>query len=125
MPALFTDEFFEELTTRLNADADFKQKTAGIAATVLMVNTDTRTSYLLAVDKGTAAWQKGSEQSKADFTFLGDAKTWESNHRGEAPMEKLVMTGKLKFKGSLPKIMALRAQLTVIDNIAQKVPAEF
>ena len=121
MPALFTDEFFEELTKRLNDDADFKQKTGNVVATVLMVNTDTKVSYLLNVNKGTAAWQKGSEQAKADFTFLGDAKTWESNHRGEAPMEKLVMTGKLKFKGSIPKIMSLRSQLGVIDKVAQGI----
>jgi hypothetical protein len=38
-------------------------------------------------------------------------------------MEKLVMTGKLKFKGSIPKIMGMRAQLGVIDKIAQSVPA--
>lgn len=121
MPALFTDEFFEELTKRLNDDAEFKQKTASVVATVLMVNTDTKESYLLAVNKGVASWQKGNEQSKADFTFLGDAKTWESNHRGEAPMEKLVMTGKLKFKGSIPKIMSLRSQLGVIDKVAQAI----
>lgn len=121
VPALFTDAFFEELTKRLNNDADFKSKTASVAATVLMVNTDTKVSYLLTVNKGAAAWQKGNEQTKADFTFLGDAATWMSNHKGEAPMEKLVMTGKLKFKGSIPKIMSLRSQLTVIDKIAQGI----
>ena len=122
MPALFTDAFFEELVKRLNADADFKQKTGSVAATVLMVNTDTKTSYLLTVSKGAASWAKGNEQSKADFTFLGDSATWMSNHKGEAPMEKLVMTGKLKFKGSIPKIMSLRSQLGVIDKVAQGIP---
>lgn len=123
MPALFTDAFFEELTKRLNNDTDFKTKTANVTATVLMVNLDTKLSYVLTVTKGAAAWQKGNEQSKADFTFLGDTATWDSNHRGEAPMEKLVMTGKLKFKGSIPKIMSLRAQLGVIDKVAQSIGA--
>lgn len=122
MPALFTDAFFDELVKRLNNDPDFKTKTGNIAATVLMVNTDTKSSFVLTLNKGTAAWSKGSIDSKADFTFLGDSATWISNHKGEAPMEKLVMTGKLKFKGSIPKIMGLRAQLGVIDKIAQSVP---
>lgn len=123
MPALFTDAFFDELVKRLNDDADFKTKAGSVAATVLMVNTDTKTSYLMTLNKGHASWAPGTPETKADFTFLGDAATWAANHKGEAPMEKLVMTGKLKFKGSIPKIMSLRAQLSVIDRIAQSVPA--
>lgn len=122
MPAMFTDGFFDELVKRLNNDPDFKTKTASLNATVLMVNLDTKNSFLLTITKGAAAWAKGSTDSKADFTFLGDTATWVANHKGEAPMEKLVMTGKLKFKGSIPKIMGLRSQLTVIDKIAQSVP---
>jgi putative sterol carrier protein len=122
MPALFTDAFFDELVKRLNSDADFKQKAGSVAATVLMVNLDTKRSFLLKLDKGSAAWAPGSPESKADFTFLGTTDVWASNHKGEAPMEKLVMTGKLKFKGSIPKIMGLRSQLSVIDRIAQGVP---
>jgi putative sterol carrier protein len=122
MPALFTTDFFDELVKRLNNDPDFKQKAGGVTATVLMVNTDTKASYLLNLNKGTASWTPGTMDSKADFTFLGETATWVANHKGEAPMEKLVMTGKLKFKGSIPKIMGLRAQLGVIDRIAQSVP---
>lgn len=122
MPAMFTNEFFDELVKRLNNDPDFKSKTANVNTTVLMVNTDTKHSFLMTVNKGTASYQPGNMESKADFTFLGTTDVWISNHKGEAPMEKLVMTGKLKFKGSIPKIMGMRAQLGVIDKIAQSVP---
>jgi putative sterol carrier protein len=122
MPALFTSAFFDELVQRLNDDADFRSKTANVNATVLMVNTDTKTSFLMTIQKGAARYQPGALDSKADFTFLGTTEVWNSNHKGEAPMEKLVMTGKLKFKGSIPKIMGLRSQLSVIDKIAQSVP---
>lgn len=125
-PNLFSSAFFEELVKTLNNDPDFKSKTANVAATVLMVNRDTKTSHLITISKGSATYNgPGTEETKADFIFIGDSATWIANHKGELPMEKAVMTGKLKFKGSLPKIMGLRAQLTVIDNIAQKVPAEF
>lgn len=121
MPALFTNAFFDELVKRLNNDPDFKSKTANVNTTVLMVNLDTKQSFLMTIAKGTASHQPGSTESKADFTFLGDTATWVSNHKGEAAMEKLVMTGKLKFKGSIPKIMGMRAQLGVIDKIAQSI----
>ncbi|HUR68094.1 MAG TPA: SCP2 sterol-binding domain-containing protein [Candidatus Thermoplasmatota archaeon] len=125
-PNLFSSGFFEELVKTLNNDPDFKTKTASVNASVLMVNKDLHTSHLLTISKGAATYNgPGTEETKADFVFIGDSATWIANHKGEIPMEKAVMTGKLKFKGSLPKIMGLRAQLTVIDNIAQKVPAEF
>jgi putative sterol carrier protein len=121
MPEMFTPAFFDELVKRLNNDAEFKTKTSSVTATVLMVNRDTKHSYLLNLNKGTAAWSAGTEDTKADFTFIGDTATWLANHKGEITMEKATMTGKLKFKGSLPKIMSLRSQLTVIDNVAQKI----
>lgn len=124
-PNLFSSDFFEELTKTLNNDPEFKSKAGGVVATVLMVNKDLHTSHLLTLNKGTVTYQPGTEETKADFVFIGDTPTWVANHKGEISMEKAIMTGKLKFKGSLPKIMGLRAQLTVIDHIAQRVPAEF
>lgn len=123
-PALFSPEYFRELEKTLNNDAEFKAKTAGVKATALMVNRDTKTSFLIAIDKGTAVITQGSEDTKADFTFIGDTAVWAANHRGEASMEKLILTAKLKFKGSIPKLMGLKSQLTIIDRIAQGVPAE-
>ena len=125
-PNLFAAGFFEELVKTLNNDPEFKSKTANVNATVLMVNKDTKTSHLMTISKGSATYNgPGTEETKADFIFIGDSATWISNHKGEITMEKAIMTGKLKFKGSLPKIMGLRSQLTIIDQIAQKVPAEF
>ena len=124
MAELFTRPYFEELVKTLNNDAEFKAKTGSLTATILMVDTTKDAAYLLAIDKGTASVSDARPDTKADFAFLGDHDTWVRNHNGEAPMEKLVMTGKLKFKGSIPRIMSLRSQLGVIDNIAQRVPAD-
>lgn len=124
MAQLFTPPFFDELVKTLNGDAEFKNKAGNVVATVLMVNRDTKKSFLLNLDKGHVTWTEGTEETKADFTFIGDTATWVANHKGEIAMEKAVMTGKLKFKGSLPKIMGLRSQLAIIDQIAQRVPAE-
>ena len=124
MPEMFTGAFFDELVKTLNNDAEFKNKTASVNATVLMVNRDTKKSYLLTIEKGAAKWVEGNEETKADFTFIGDTPTWVSNHKGEITMEKAIMTGKLKFKGSLPKIMGMRSQLVVIDQLAQKIPTD-
>jgi len=124
MADFFTEAYFNDLLAALNASPEFKDKTARMNTTVLMVNKDKDASFLLNIVEGVASGEKGNRESEAQFTFIGDQETWAANHRGEAPMEKLVMTGKLKFKGSIPKIMGMRAQLTIIDNVAQGVKAD-
>lgn len=124
MAEFFTQPYFEEVVKTLNNSPDFKAKTANVSTTVNMVCKDKARAFLLKIDKGTATGSEAAEDTKADFTFIGDYATWVANHKGEAPLEKLVMTGKLKFKGSIPKIMSMRSQLVVIDNLAQSVPAE-
>ncbi|HEX2022791.1 MAG TPA: SCP2 sterol-binding domain-containing protein [Candidatus Thermoplasmatota archaeon] len=124
MAQFFSADYFQDLQKTLNNDPDFKAKTANVNSTILMVNRDTKKSFLLKVERGTATIAEGNEETKADFTFIGDTATWVANHKGEAPMEKLVLTGKLKFKGSIPKIMGMKNQLNIIDRLAQTVPAE-
>lgn len=124
MVEFFTRPYFDEVAKVLNNDAEFKSKTTNLDAKILMVAKDKGHAFLLTIQKGTAQVEDAASDAKADFTFVGDYDTWVSNHKGEAPLDKLVMTGKLKFKGSIPKIMSLRSQLVVIDKLAQSVDAE-
>jgi putative sterol carrier protein len=123
-PAFFTQGYFEDLVKTLNGDAEFKQKAASMNLSVIMAAKDKGLTALLRIKDGQATVQMATPEEKADFKFLGDYATWAANHRGEAALDKLVMTGKLKFIGSIPKIMGLRSQLLVIDRLAQTVPAE-
>ena len=123
-PAFFSADYVQDLQKALNADAEFKQKTASLNLKVLMSVKDKDLHALLSIKNGEATVEQTKPDAQADFKFIGDYATWAANHRGEAPLDKLVMTGKLKFIGSIPKIMGLRGQLLVIDKIAQGVPAE-
>lgn len=123
-PAFFTPAYGQELEKALNSDAEFKQKTASLNLKILMSVKDKDMHALLTIQNGAATVQEVKGDAPADFKFIGEYATWAANHRGEAPLDKLVMTGKLKFVGSIPKIMGLRNQLLVIDRIAQGVPAE-
>ena len=124
MVAFFTLAYFEELARVLNADPDFKQKTANLNLTIVMSAKDKDVHGLLRIQNGQATAQAAKPDEKADFKFIADYATWSANHRGEAPLDKLVMTGKVKFIGSIPKIMGLRNQLLVIDRVAQGIAAE-
>lgn len=124
MPAFFTPAYFEELARVLNADPEFKAKAATLKVTILMSAKDKGLTALVRIAEGKATAEPATPETPADFKFIGAYEVWAANHRGEAPLDKLVMTGKLKFVGSIPKIMSLRNQLLVIDRVAQGVQAD-
>ena len=120
-----SQEYFDALASALNADPAFQQKTANVKADLLFLTKERPDGFLLKVDHGKASVQNVPADAPADFTFTADLPTWISNHRDGVTLEKLIMTGKVKFKGSLPRIMTLKNQLTIIDQKAKTIPAEY
>lgn len=118
-------EYFETLAASLNEDAVFQEKTSNVKADLLFVTKERADGFLLKVDHGKASVQNVPAESKAEFTFIADYPVWVSNHRDGHALEKLIMTGKVKFKGSIPRIMTLKNQLTLIDQKAKTIPAEY
>lgn len=120
-----TIEFFEALADALNQDEQFRAKTGNLATTLLFHTNDRPDAALLKVDHGKATATSVSPQEKAEFVFFAPYDVWITNHRDGATLEKLIMTGKVKFKGSIPKIMTLKNQLNIIDAKAKTIPAEY
>src|SRR2546425_980439 len=66
-----------------------------------------------------------SADAPADFKFEGPYDVWTQLGKGEKDFQSLLLGGKIRFRGSLPKIMALTSQLNRITQVAQQVPKEF
>ena len=120
-----TIEFFQQLADALNADPNFQAKAGSVKATLLFSTKERAEACLMKVEQGKVNVTEVPRESPADFTFWTDYATWITNHRDNVPLEKLIMTGKVKFKGSLPKIMMLKSQLNIIDDTQRKIPAEY
>lgn len=118
-------EYFDALASALNDDAAFREKTAGVKAELLFVTKERPEGFLLKVDHGKASVQQVPATANAEFTFTADYPTWVSNHRDGLSLEKLIMTGKVKLKGSIPRIMTLKNQLGIIDQKAKTIPATY
>jgi putative sterol carrier protein len=125
MVQYFTRPYFEELANLLNNDKEFQAKASNLSVTLLNVAKDKNVSFLLKVDKGKVSVQDGTPETAADFTFIGDYATWITNHKDGATLEKLIMTGKIKFKGSIPRIMSLKGQLGAVDQKARTIAVEY
>lgn len=121
----FTQPFFNEVANRLNADPDWSKKAASITAKVVLTCVDRNASFLIDVTNGKVATSEVAADIPADFKFEGNYDAWTQLGKGEKDFQTLVMGGKIRFRGSMPKIMALMGVLTRITTIARDVPKEF
>ena len=125
MVAYFTKAFFDEVATRLNADPEWTKKAGTIAAKIVLTCADRGRSFLIEVRNGIVSASESAPDVAADFKFEGPYEAWSQLGRGEKDLQSLVLGGKIRFRGSMPKVMALMGSLGRITETARLVPKEF
>ena len=125
MAQYFTKAFFQEVASRLNADPEWSRKAAAITAKVVLTCVDRKASFLIDVVNGTVSCTEVAADVAADFKFEGTYDAWIQLGKGEKDFQSLVMGGKIRFRGSMPKIMALMGVLSRITSVARDVPKDF
>jgi len=125
MVQYFTKAFFDELAGRLNADAEWGKKAAAIVAKIVLTCTDRNASFLLDIQNGRVVVHDVAPDVPADFKFEGTYEAWTQLGKGEKDFQGLVLGGRIRFRGSMPKVMALMGPLSRITQIAQQIPREF
>jgi putative sterol carrier protein len=119
----FTLEFFRELASRLNAHPGWQAKTGSTNFRALVSLTDRGKSFLLKVEKGKVEVHEVPLEEPADFKLEGTSENWMRFTGGEADLPTLVMTGRLRFKGSMARIMALQDQIAILGQVAREIRA--
>ncbi len=125
MAQYFSKEFFDELAAALNADAEWMKKTSASSFKSVITITDRSKSFLLDVASGKVAVSETAPDVPADFKFDGPYDSWTILGRGEKDFQSLVMAGKVKFRGSMPKVMGLMGAWNRLIKVAQQLPKEF
>ncbi len=125
MVLYFTTAFFNELAAKLNADPEWQRKAGSMVVKVVLTVTDRASSHLLDVQGGKVTASDVMADAPADFKFEGPYDAWVALGKGEKDFQSLVMAGKLKFRGSMPKVMGIMGQLNRITMLAQQLPKEF
>lgn len=120
----FSMEYFEELARRLNADGDWRKKAATLTAKITLTVTDRSQSFLIDIANGTVAAIPVKAEDPADFKFEGPWGIWTKIASGQTDFNTAVITGKMKFRGSLPKIMGIQPQMTRLTQVAKEIPAQ-
>ena len=125
MVQYFTKAFFDEVVDRLNADVEWSKKAATITAKIMLTCVDRTASFLIDIQNGKVSSAESAPDVLADFKFEGTYDAWSQLGKGEKDFQSLVMGGKIRFRGSMPKIMALMGPLTRITQIARETPKDF
>ena len=121
----FTKDFFDEVATRLNADPEWAKKATTVTAKIVLTAVDRGVSFLLDIRNGQVTSSQVSPDVPADFKFEGNYDAWTMLGKGEKDFQGLVLGGKIRFRGSMPKVMGLMGQLTRITAVAQQIPKAF
>jgi len=125
MVQYFSKAFFDEVARGLNSDPEWTKKASAVSAKIVLTTLDRGTSFLLTIEAGRVGVSQATPDVPADFKFEGNYEAWVQLAKGERDFQGLVLGGKIRFRGSMPKIMALTAQLNRITFVAQQVPKEF
>jgi len=119
----FSQEFFDELARRLNADAEWKKKAATLTTKITLTVTDRGWSYMVGIAEGTVAAKPVKPDDPADFKFEGPFEIWQKIAAGQTDFNTAVLTGKMKFRGSLPRIMGIQPQMNLLTKAAKDISA--
>lgn len=125
MVQYFSKDFFDALALALNADAEWMKKASSSTFKTVITITDRSKSYLLDVVSGKVAVTEAAPDVPADFKFEGPYDSWTILGKGEKDFQSLVMGGKIKFRGSMPKVMGMMGQWNRLIKLAQELPKEF
>ena len=120
----FSQEYFEELARRLNADADWTNKAARLTTKITLTVTDRAASFQLDIANGAVTARKVATDDPAEFKFEGPYDVWAKIAAGTLDFQTAVLTGKMKFRGSLPKIMGIQPQMNRLTAVAKEIRAE-
>ena len=125
MLVFFSDAYFVELATRLQRDPDWAKGAAKVSAKLMMTVTDRNEAHLLDVQGGIVTARAAKPEEPADFKFEGPYEQWARLGRERKDLNSLVLQGKIKFRGSLSKLLPLQSVLVRVEAVARSIEAEF
>ncbi|MEE8186676.1 MAG: SCP2 sterol-binding domain-containing protein [Nitrososphaerales archaeon] len=101
----FTIEFFRALVDQLSRDASLTKLTKGMKTTLLLGCTGKDSAFLITVLDEHLDLSEVSSNEKAEFRFTAPYERWEKIARGEAKMQGDVLSGRIRFRGSMTKML--------------------
>lgn len=101
----FSFEFFKNMVDQLNADESLAKLTKGMNTSLLLSCNELSLFYLIEIKEGRLAVKQASSDQVAEFAFSAPYSEWEKIARNQAKIPSEVISGRIRFKGSMPKML--------------------
>ena len=125
MVKYFSEEFFRQLEQALNSDEEFTEGLREVETSMLLVSEDTGGSFLLSLADGKVSVEEASPDHVAEFKIIGPYEEWVKSAKGEASLTRQVMSGKIKIRGSMSKMMFYWPKLQRIEDALKEIEKDF
>lgn len=122
--AFWTDSFFKEAESALDADSETAKTLSGIETSILLRCEDRAESFLVEVAAGRVRVKRLGSNDKPEFTLSAPYDEWAKIAKGEEKVQREIVKGKVKFLGSWPKMLlyinkVVRLETEMLKKIGQ------
>lgn len=124
MIRFWSEEFFKKTDILLNADEGSRKVFKGMNTTIIAECTDRQESFFLIVKDGIISSAKASEGEKGEFRFSAPYNLWVKIAKGEEKVQSQVVRGKIRFRGSMPKMMLYLGKVVRMEKKILKIIVE-
>lgn len=121
MTLFWSKEFFEKTDELLNDDRDLCRVFSGMNTSIIAECSDRKESFLILVEDGKISSAKAGVDDKGEFRFSAPYDLWVKVAKGEEKVQSQVVRGKIKFRGSMPKMLLYLGKVVRMEKKILKI----
>ena len=124
MTHFWSEEFFQKTDELLNDDKELCKVFTGMNTTIIAECDDRKETFHILVENGKISSAKANVNDKGEFRFSAPYDLWVKVAKGEEKVQSQVVCGKIKFRGSMPKMLLYLGKVVRMEKKILKIMAE-
>ncbi len=124
MVAFFTRQFFGEIVRHLNRDNIFTNTIKDFNSSMVLTCVDRGVSCKITARNGFIEVEDCQGNASAEFHFAATYSVWVSIAKGGVGIQGEVVRGRVKFRGSMPKMLLYLGKLAGMERLMIKLVNE-
>jgi|TARA_B100000315_G_scaffold33560_1_gene28249 putative sterol carrier protein len=117
----WSEDFFEKTDKLLNDDKELLKVFTGMNTTIIAECSDKEEVFYIIVEDGRINSSKASVGDKGEFRFSAPYDLWVKVAKGEEKVQSQVVRGKIKFTGSMPKMLLYLGKVVRMEKKILKI----
>jgi len=117
----WSPDFFDKANELLNSDDELCKVFKGMNTTILAECVDRDQAFLIKVVDGKLSSREASSDDKVEFRFSAPYEKWVKIAKGEQKVQSEVVKGKIKFRGSMPKMLLYLGKVVRMEKGILKI----